>query len=213
MPEHLSTRWRRDTDSTLHTGTNQVRFLSPLRLFLFFRHQLKNRLSLHCTSQRWLLLLCLKFGTQEIRENILLSVCRSSVSGVFRRRGCADTLCWSDHFQFSDVDSEQIQCGARCNTVVCFFFTVSWPSYFVYLSKQKCRSEGNKFEVVSVKPVPNIFKMFCFFILLLFFQVWGHKKIKNFSVWIQQYLHAHGIEICGEMVPYQPNTSAMEKVI
>lgn len=159
MPEHLSTRWRRDTYSTLHTGTNQVRFLSPLCLFLFFRHQLKNRLSLHRTSQRWLLLLCLKFGTQEIRENILLSVCCSSVSGVFRRRGCADTLCWKDHSQFSDVDSEQIQCGARCNTVVCCFFTVSWPSYFVYLSKQRCRSEGNTFEIVSVKPVPSTFKM------------------------------------------------------
>lgn len=39
------------------------------------------------------------------------------------------------------------------------FFTVSWPSYFVYLSKQKCRSEGNTFEIVSVKPVPSAFKM------------------------------------------------------
>lgn len=154
MPRHLSSRWRGGTDSALHTGTNQDRFLSSVPVFLASTS--KNRLYLHCMLKRRLLLLCLKFG---ILERIFcypfavppLRMCSQEREAVLM-------FCKSDHAQLSEVDSEKSQCGAEG----CAFISLQWvrPLINIYFTRQS-KSEGNTFRLQSVQPVLNISGWFC----------------------------------------------------
>lgn len=119
MPEHLSTRRRRDTDGTLHTGTNQDFSLSlyvSSCMFSNFLPSARRPGRICIVLSRDDFSKCILSLAQRKFILLLLFHCCSSVSVVFRKKGCAEALSRvtvsyidrDDILGFSDIDSEHV---------------------------------------------------------------------------------------------------------